>query len=84
MSGAPTMTCEIFADRLMDFLEGDLDGATRAAMEAHARACAGCGALLADLRRIAAEADRLPALAPSRDLWAGIDARIAAPVARLD
>ncbi len=84
MSGTPTMTCEIFADRLMDLLEGDLDGATCAAMEAHARACPGCGALLANLRRIPAEAAGLPAFAPSRDLWAGIAARIDAPVVRLD
>ncbi|HEX8724495.1 MAG TPA: zf-HC2 domain-containing protein [Gemmatimonadaceae bacterium] len=84
MSGStPTITCEVFADRLMDFLEDDLDGAARAAMEAHARRCAECGALLADLRRVSRDASRLPSLAPSRDLWAGIAERIEAPVVGL-
>lgn len=84
MSGTtPTMTCDVFSQRLMDFLEGDLDGATRAAMEAHTRQCAACGALLADLRRIGAEAGRLPALSPSHDLWNGIAQRIDAPVVAL-
>ena len=81
MSGTiPTITCEVFGEKLMDFLEGDLDGATRAAMEAHARRCAACGALLADLRHIAHDAAALPALTPSRDLWSGIAPRLDAPV----
>ncbi len=84
MSGpTPPITCEVFADRLMDFLEGDLDGATRAAMEAHADACAACGALVADLRRVNREASRLPTLTPSRDLWSGIAERIETPVVGL-
>ena len=84
MSGTtPTMTCEIFGDRLMDFLEGDVDGATGAALEAHARSCAACGALLADLRRLSADASHRPTLTPSRDLWSGIAARIDTPVVTL-
>lgn len=84
MSGTtPTMTCEIFGDRLMDFLEGDVDGATGAALEAHARSCAACGALLADLRRLSADASHLPTRTPSRDLWSGIAARIDTPVVTL-
>ncbi|HVA57908.1 MAG TPA: zf-HC2 domain-containing protein [Gemmatimonadaceae bacterium] len=79
-----SITCEVFSQRLMDFLEGDLDGAPRNALEAHARQCAACGALLADLRRLSAEASRLPTLTPSRDLWgSGIAARIEAPVVPL-
>jgi len=84
MSGTtPTITCEVFADRLMDFLEGELDGTTRAALEAHARRCAACGALLADLRAVSHVASQLPALTPSRDLWSGIAERIEAPVVGL-
>lgn len=82
MSG-PTITCESFSDRLMDFLDGDLDGATRDAMAAHARGCLACGALLADLRRVSARAAELPVLAPSRDLWQGIAARLETPVVPL-
>jgi Putative zinc-finger len=84
MSDTSTVTCEIFANRLMDFLEADLDGATRAALEAHERRCTACGVLAADLRRLSAHAARLPAITPSRDLWSGIEARIAAPVVSLD
>lgn len=43
----------------------------------HREACAECAAVWADLERISAEAAALPVLSPSRDLWAGIDARIA-------
>ncbi len=81
-SGFP-ITCEDFAGRLMDLLEGDLDDATRAALEAHARRCDACGALLADLRRVQHDAARLPVLTPSHDLWNGVAERIAAPVVPL-
>lgn len=77
------MTCDLFADQLGPYLEGDLGTPDAAALEAHAARCAECGALLADLRRLSADARALPALAPSRDLWAGIEARIDAPVLEL-
>jgi len=79
----PTITCELFAERLADYLESDADATTRAALDAHAARCAGCGALLADLRRLRTEAAALPALAPERDLWAGIAARIETPVVEI-
>jgi hypothetical protein len=77
------MSCELFADRLADFLERDVDESTRAGMEAHALSCAECGALLADLRTLRIDAANLPPLVPSRDLWAGIAARIETPVVEL-
>jgi Putative zinc-finger len=84
MSGtARTITCDEFTDRLMDLLEGDVDDATRAAMEAHAHECAECRALLADLRRVSHDASRLPMVTPSHDLWTGIAARIETPVVGL-
>jgi hypothetical protein len=43
---------------------------------AHRATCAECTALWTDLERISAEAARLPHLSPSRDLWAGIEARL--------
>ena len=45
--------------------------------EGHRAACVECSAVWFDLERISAEARALPALAPSRDLWAGIEARLA-------
>ena len=75
-----SMTCDVFADRLMAYLEDDTDATTRAALERHAVTCAECGAILADLRKLRVEAANLPELTPSRDLWAGIAERIEAPV----
>jgi len=44
--------------------------------EAHRETCAECTATWAELDAISAEARALPTLTPSRDLWAGIAARI--------
>jgi hypothetical protein len=77
------VSCELFADRLADYLERDADELTRAGMEAHALACADCGALLADLRTLRVDSANLKPLSPSRDLWAGIAARIETPVVEL-
>ena len=79
----PTLTCHEFGEALPDFLERDVAESTRAAMEAHALGCAECGPLLADLRRLRIDAANLPELAPSRDLWAGVAARIETPVVDL-
>jgi len=77
------MTCDQFADHLAEYLEGDADATTRVAIEAHALSCAECGVLLADLRKLQVDATKLPGLAPKRDLWAGIAARIETPVVEL-
>ncbi|HMA22642.1 MAG TPA: zf-HC2 domain-containing protein [Gemmatimonadaceae bacterium] len=77
------MTCDQLADRLADYLEGDLDATTQAAVETHASSCDECGLLLTDLRQLQADATKLPELSPTRDLWAGIAARIETPVVEL-
>ena len=77
------MTCEAFDAALPDYLEGTLDDSMRASVEAHLRECVRCAGLVRDLENIQKEAAALPDLAPSRDLWEGIEARIAAPVIRL-
>jgi hypothetical protein len=76
--------CDDFAARLADYLEGDAPAAVRDAMQAHAAVCASCAQLLADLESLPLEAAALPALTPSRDLWAGIAERIDARVLPLD
>jgi hypothetical protein len=76
----PMMSCERFNDSLADFLEREVSETTRAEMEAHALICDDCGPLLADLRKLRIDAANLPELVPSRDLWAGIAARIETPV----
>jgi hypothetical protein len=79
----PTITCDRFNEELADFLERAVSEPTRAAMESHAVGCDDCGPLLADLRRLRIDATNLPELAPSRDLWSGIESRIEAPVLSL-
>lgn len=84
MTDNQLITCEQLDERLSDWLEHDLDVGTRAALEQHAAGCARCGALVADLASIRREAASLPPLAPSRDLWPEIEARIQAPVITLE
>jgi anti-sigma factor RsiW len=84
MSDQRLMTCEQLDERLSDWLENELDPATRTLLERHVAACARCTALVADLALIRREAASLPELVPSRDLWAGIEARIQAPVIALE
>lgn len=58
---------------MMNSIEHDV------ANERHRAACAECTVLWTELEAIGAEAAQLPVLTPSRDLWQGIEARIAAP-----
>jgi Putative zinc-finger len=68
-------------DTLSDYLDDDLDAATRAAVDAHLAACQGCRDVLTDLIALRGtatawgEADATPAA----DLWPGIAARLAGP-----
>ena len=72
--------CQRFDELLPDYLEGALSPAARVNAEAHLAACERCTALVADLGDLRTAAAALPVLTPSRDLWAGISERIAAPV----
>jgi Putative zinc-finger len=74
------MTCEAFDAALPDYLEGTLGGSLRTSVERHLRECVRCAGLVRDIENIRNEAASLPDLVPSRDLWGGIEARIAAPV----
>ncbi|MEA2764422.1 MAG: hypothetical protein QOK07_826, partial [Gemmatimonadaceae bacterium] len=74
------ITCEAFDAALPDYLEGSLDDAARNPVEMHLRECVRCAGLIKDIENIRKESAALPDLAPSRDLWEGIEARIAATV----
>ena len=78
------MSCDGFAAKIAEFLDGDLSESGRVAMSAHAAGCAQCGALLSELESVRMEAASLPLLEPSHDLWAGIAERIDARVLPLD
>ncbi|HET9797445.1 MAG TPA: zf-HC2 domain-containing protein [Gemmatimonadaceae bacterium] len=84
MTANRTLDCDAFAAALADYLEDDASVGMRAAVESHAAGCTECRALLDDLGAITSEAAVLPALAPSRDLWAGIAERIDARVLPLE
>ena len=64
-------------ERLSDYLDGSLGPAEREAVEAHLAECEECARTLEDLRAIVAEAERLSAVPPARDLWPGIERRLA-------
>jgi anti-sigma factor RsiW len=74
------MTCDAFDTALPEYVEGTLDETRLASVEGHLSECVRCASLLRDLDNIRRDAAELPDLAPSRDLWEGIEARIAAPV----
>ena len=70
------LTCADCDELFLDYFEGDLDAATRASVDAHAGSCARCQGLVRDIIGIRNQASALPDLAPSKDLWQGIEARI--------
>jgi anti-sigma factor RsiW len=63
-------------DRLSEYLDGDLPDGERIGLEAHLQTCSRCSAILADLRRVVAQAGSLENEIPKRDLWPGIAERI--------
>jgi hypothetical protein len=85
MTHAPhaRLSCDDAAALVPDYLDGGLLVTEREALDRHLAACAACAALVAELGAIRREAAALPTLSPSRDLWAGIAARIEAPVVPL-
>ena len=75
-----SITCEHVDSLLSAWFEGDLGDADRRAVDSHLRECLRCATIVRDIEGIRHDAAKLPELAPSRDLWAGIAARIEAPV----
>jgi len=70
------MTCAECDELLSGYFEDDLEPRARAEVEAHAAGCARCHGLVRDIDGIRSSAAALSDLAPSRDLWQGIEARI--------
>ncbi|HVO13124.1 MAG TPA: zf-HC2 domain-containing protein [Vicinamibacteria bacterium] len=74
------MTCQELDARLDDWVDGLLPPREAAEVEAHLAGCAACREAERRLRRVVAHAGALPrAVTPPRDLWPGIQQRIAAP-----
>jgi hypothetical protein len=70
----PSAACRQFDAELAVYLEGE----ARPHVAAHARECASCGALLADLELIQQTARVLPLEEPSPVVWANVRARLEA------
>jgi len=75
--------CDLMCEQLAAYIEGDLTPDEQARAEQHLSECETCAEALVELRAIAGEAAQLPLLSPSRDLWAGIEARISTPITHL-
>jgi predicted anti-sigma-YlaC factor YlaD len=74
------MTCQELDTHLDDWLDGALPPSAAAEVEAHLAACDACHEAARRLRQVLAHAKALPgSVAPPRDLWPGIQSRIAHP-----
>jgi putative zinc finger protein len=69
---------EEWTDKLSDYLDGELPGDERDAVESHLAGCARCRNVLEDLRRVIARARSIQPRPPHQDLWPGIAERIEA------
>ena len=58
-----------WADRLSEYLDGELEASDRTALEAHLRSCAECRKTLDEVRRVVARAQALDDRPPATDLW---------------
>jgi anti-sigma factor RsiW len=63
---------DTWTNRLSEYLDGDLAGHERAALEAHLLGCSDCRATLEQLRRVVARARALDDRPPAADLWPAI------------
>lgn len=72
------MTCRDLAALCSAYVDGELDDRRASAVRGHARVCEACRNLLADEERVRDTAADLASLDPPAELWAGIEARIAA------
>lgn len=68
---------------LQDFVDGALDAADERRVREHLASCARCRAEERELRRLLARVAELPpSVAPARDLWPGVAARLGEQPAR--
>lgn len=69
-----------WTNKLSDYLDDELSGSDRKALEAHLATCAACSRTLEELRRVVARAGALEDRPPRKDLWAGVARRIGVSV----
>jgi anti-sigma factor RsiW len=73
-----SITCDRFHELVRDWLDGDIDAESRAALDAHAATCEACRALMTDLRNIRQTASTLERHAPPPRVWARLEQQLAA------
>lgn len=67
-----------WSSRLSEYLDGELDAATRSAVQRHVRSCAACREELAGLQRVVDRLDRDVPDGLPRDLWPALESRLPA------
>ncbi|HEX6309959.1 MAG TPA: zf-HC2 domain-containing protein [Longimicrobiales bacterium] len=65
-----------WTDRLTEYIDGDLTEAERQQVQRHLDGCAGCRAVVMELRAVVGAAQEAPLDEPVHDLWPGIEAAI--------
>jgi anti-sigma factor RsiW len=65
-----------WTDRLSALLDGELDGAERAAVLQHLAQCGACSAVLEELKTVVTAAGQLGECPPREDLWPAVQAGI--------
>ena len=74
------MMCPHMEATLNEYVDGTLAARERATVEAHLIDCAGCRAAIVELRALVSAAAALPkSIAPERNLWTAVEARIGQP-----
>ncbi|HUG41611.1 MAG TPA: zf-HC2 domain-containing protein [Longimicrobiales bacterium] len=68
---------EHWTDRISAYVDGDLPEREARRLEEHVARCPSCAAALEELRALVGAAGSLPDVPPERDLWPGIEARLA-------
>jgi hypothetical protein len=71
-----------WTERLSEYVDGELDLATRAALEAHLATCASCRATRDELQRVVDRARSIGYREPATDLWGAIETSITANTSR--
>ncbi len=73
------MNCDRYSEWISEAVDGTLDQAAQAELDAHCRGCADCRELLSDLIDIRAAAATLDRVTPSPAVWTAISAKIDTP-----
>ena len=73
-----TRPTDSWTDRLSEYVDGDLDAVTRAALDAHLATCADCRATREELERVVVRARRLGYREPRHELWTRVETGITA------